>query len=214
VSTLQQSKLRIDRAQKKLTELEIAIQSAWKGAAKLADEQADPNARDFFFRFQDQLRDEAALIISEFALHARTALDYIVFALAWRDTGGEQKRTQFPINEFPKDFVANRQGCLKHLTDEHVTMIEEFQPYKGLRLRPLLTLHRLSNRDKHRQFAHITFLAMVWQDPILQTKPASVRAFQVSLFEEGAEIEDLQKMLADILAQVTKIVDHFDGVLG
>ncbi len=190
----------------------------------MAAEQPDLNAPDPLFEFMWQLRDEARLLTSEFALHARTALDYVVFALALRDTRSEQKGTQFPINEGPEDFARNRTGCLKHLTDEHVTMIENFQPYKEFRLRPLFTLHRLSNRDKHREFARITFGGMRWQDPILQTSPPSVgithiemnigRTFEILLFEGGPEIEELSKALANILSQVRKIVDYFDGVLG
>jgi hypothetical protein len=224
VGTLQSSKLRVDRANKKLTALERKIQRARGAAFKMAAEQADFNAPDPLFKFMWQLRDETRLLTSEFALHARTALDYVVFALALCDTGSEQKGTQFPINECPEDFARNRTGCLKHLTGEHVAMIENFQPYKGFRLRPLSILHRLSNRDEHREFACITFGGMRWQDPILQTSPPSVgithmevnvgRTFEILLFEGGPEIEDLEKALANIFSQVREIVDYFDGVLG
>lgn len=136
---------------------------------------------------------KARLHISEFALHARAAWDYVVFALARRDTGSEQKGTQFPISEGPQKFADDRTHYLKHLTAEHVTMIENFQPYKGFRLRPLSTLHRLSNQNKHREFAHIFFTGLNRQDPMLQTSPTSAgitktqvnvsHTFEVLLFE-------------------------------
>ncbi len=224
MSALQQSKLRVDRANEKLTALDREIERARSAALKMAAEQADFNAPDPLFKFMREVRDEARLLTSEFALHARTALDYVVFALALRDTGSEQKGTQFPINECLEDFARNRTGCLKHLTDDHVAMIENFQPYKGFRLRSLSTLHRLSNRDKHREFAHITFGGTRRQDPMLQTRPASVgithmevnvgHTFEILLFEGGPEIEELAKALADILSQVRKIVNYFDEVLG
>ena len=149
-----------------------------------------------------RVRDEARLLTSEFALHARTALDYVVFALALRDTKTEQKGTQFPINKTPVDFAQNRTGCLRHLTDEHVAMIEDFQPYKGFRHRPLSVLHDLSNRDKHREYALITYGGM----------KSPYRTFDVLLYE--GESEELVKVLDNIRSQVSEVVDYFDRVLG
>jgi hypothetical protein len=224
VSTLRQSQLRIDRAQTKLMTLERLIERARKGALKATAEHADLNAREPFQEFVDRVRDEACLVTSEFALHARIALDYIVFALARRDTGIEQKGTQFPINESPEEFARNRSGCLKHLTVEHVAMIESYQPYQGFRLRPLITLHGLSNRDKHREFAHMSFTRVIRHDPILDAKPPVIgisqgqmnvgHTYEILLHEGTPEAITLMEALKQILSKVREIVNYFDGVLG
>jgi hypothetical protein len=224
VKTLRQSKLRIDRAREKLSDLKLAIQLAWKDAVDTVAEQTDPNTRDVFFHFRDNLGDDAALTISEFVLHARAALDYIVFALAWRDTGAEQKGTQFPINKSPEDFAGNRTGCLKHLTDEHVAMIERFQPYQGFRLHPLLRLVYWSNQDKHREPIRVNMMGR--SGPLFVSEAGTAGAvalpphvevnvchsFEV-LLSDGTDVEDAEKALTEILAQVEKIVSHFDSVL-
>jgi hypothetical protein len=128
VSTLRQSKLRVARAEKKLVTLDRVIERARRAAPKIAAAQAHLNASEPFDDFMWGIWDDARLLTSEFALHARVALDYIVFALAQRDTGTEQKMTQFPINESPDDFAKHRNCSLKHLTVEHVGMVESFQP--------------------------------------------------------------------------------------
>jgi len=226
VSTLRQSHLRVNRAKEKLALLNRAIERARKAALKTAAEQSDLHARkEPLDKFSGQLWDETRLLISEFALHARVALDYVVFALATRDSGSEQKYTRFPINESPEEFARNRTRCLKHLTDEHVAMIERFQPYKGRHLlAPLLILHRFSNRDKHRELVHISFESVGHQDPEFHARPPTIgitkmevnigRSFEVLVHEHGLEVENLPKALADILTQVSEIVDDFDRVLG
>ncbi len=228
MSALHQSKLRIDRAEEKLTDLKLAIKLASKDALQVAAEQADFDAAEPPIQeFSRQLWEEAPLLVSEFALHARVALDYVVFALARKNTGIEQKGTQFPINDFPEEFERNRRkgGCLEHVAAEHITTIERFQPYKGFRLECLSLLHALSNRDKHRQFVHLSFMSLGHNDPNLQTSPpfaASAgemevnlgRTYHVLLYEGGFEIGDVLETLAEILAKVREIVEHFDGILG
>ncbi len=173
MNTLRQSKLRVDRAQKKLTALERLVERTRKDAFKTTAEQADLNTTQPLSQFLGDIWDEGRLLISEFAFHARVALDYIVFALARRDTGVEQERTQFPINDCPENFVRNRNrnGCLEYLTIEHAAMIESFQPYNGIRLRPLALLHTFSNSDKHKQFVRITVDRHIVQDSVLQANP-------------------------------------------
>ena len=177
MKTLRQSKLRINWAREKVNDLKLAIQWAWKDALEAVAEQTDPNPRNVFFEFRNNLTDEATRIISEFTLHARTALDYIVFALAWRDTGAEQKGTQFPVNKSPEDFAGNRAGCLKHLTNEHIAMIERFQPYQGFRLRPLLRLVYWSNMDKHREPVRVNMMGISGPLPVAQADTVGSSAY-------------------------------------
>ena len=89
MSTLQQSKLRIHWARKKLEDLKSAIETAWKNADEAAAKQSYPNARDPYFLFRDNLSDETVRLVSEFVLHARAALDYIIYRLAWTSQKNE-----------------------------------------------------------------------------------------------------------------------------
>ena len=123
MSTLRQAKLRVNWAREKVSDLKLTIQFACKDALDSVAEQTDPVPRSVYSQFRENLSDEAARIISEFALHARCALYYVIFALASRDSRAEQKRTQFPINKSPQYFAVNRTRCLKHLTDEHVAIV-------------------------------------------------------------------------------------------
>lgn len=227
MSTLRQAKLRVNWAREKVSDLKLTIQLAWKDALDSVAEQTDPDPRSVYSQFRENLGDEAARIISEFALHARCALDYVIFALAWRDSGAEQKGTQFPINKSPQDFAGNRTGCLKHLTDEHVAMVERFQPYQGFRLRPLIRLVYWSNMDKHREGVRVNTMGKFGPLPIAQADSAVpiypppdspqmdvnvAHSFEILLFD-GTDVEDAEKALTGILAQVEKVVDHFDSVL-
>jgi hypothetical protein len=116
-------------------------------------------------------------------------------------------------------------GCLEYVAPEHITTIERLQPYKGFRLQCLSLLHALSNRDKHRQFVHLSFTSLAHSDPNLQTSPPFAasggemevnigRTYRVLLHEGQFEIGDVVETLAEILAKVREIVDYFDGVLG
>lgn len=224
MSTLEESKLRIDWAREKLEYLEFARDRVWKDALHVIAQQADPNPRDVYFLFRDNLRNEAIRCVSEFVHHARSALDYVVYALARRDSGKnfrpEKDRTQFPINESPEEFAGKGKGMLKHLTPEHITMIEQFQPYKGFYALPLL--NRLSNVDKHREFVSVTFIGRFTDVivPVAQTEPPASDAAQMKvqsyhpfliLLDDGS---DIKEALSDVLSQVRKVVDHFDRVLG
>jgi hypothetical protein len=93
------------------------------------------------------------VLIGETCYNLRSALDYLVFALAELDSGIKQKGTQFPIVDTPKDFAWRTKTWLKGLNSAHIAEIEELQPYSGCNAAKIL--RDLSNRDKHREFADI-----------------------------------------------------------
>jgi hypothetical protein len=93
------------------------------------------------------------VLIGEVCYNLRSALDYLVFALAELDSGIKQKGTQFPIVDTPKDFAWRVKTWLKGLNSAHVAEIEVLQPYSGCNSAKILA--DLSNRDKHREFADI-----------------------------------------------------------
>jgi hypothetical protein len=102
----------------------------------------------------DPLPTKRALLIGDAIHNFRTALDQLVFELAFMDTGGtEVETTQFPasttLDNFRSEYVQTR--LLSGLT--HRATIKRFQPYRRWvsdRPHPLTLLNDLSNDDKHR----------------------------------------------------------------
>lgn len=85
----------------------------------------------------------------------RIALEYLVYQLAWLDSGTIQKRTQFPICDTLEAFASDlKQGRLNGLSPPHVEAIESCQPYNGVRW--LRQVRVLSNTDKHRHLQSAT----------------------------------------------------------
>ena len=103
------------------------------------------------------LPQEAQAIVGEIVHNLRSALDNLVWLLAYRNCGHEVKQTQFLIVETRTDFDKQQPRRLKGLTNDQVDTIEKVQPYNGddwLRL-----LADLSNPDKHRHLLLLENLA-------------------------------------------------------
>ncbi|HEY3619117.1 MAG TPA: hypothetical protein VGK96_20075 [Candidatus Sulfotelmatobacter sp.] len=93
------------------------------------------------------------VLIGEICYNLRSALDYLIFALAEHDSGTKQQGTQFPIVDTIKDFRWRTKTWLKGINLAHIAEIETLQPYCGCNATKIL--RDLSNRDKHREFADI-----------------------------------------------------------
>jgi hypothetical protein len=102
------------------------------------------------------------LAISDAVHNLRASLDYLVFELAFKDSGIAQDGTQFPITDVkcgkgpggnPIGFDAVADRYLKGISPPHRDMIESLQPYKGWDA--LETLREISNPDKHRELTVI-----------------------------------------------------------
>lgn len=90
-----------------------------------------------------------AVRVGEAIYNLRAALDYIVFELARLDSGEPQDGTQFPIEDRKEVFDETRRNTyLRGVSDSHVALIEEYQPYQGCNWTGIL--RTLSNPDKHR----------------------------------------------------------------
>jgi hypothetical protein len=84
----------------------------------------------------------------------RASLDYLVFALAWHDSGQEphgglKRSLQFPIFDDKKGFDGAKKRQLARIADEHAEAIEKYQPYSGCAWSA--KLRDLGNQDKHRR---------------------------------------------------------------
>jgi hypothetical protein len=215
-NSLHQAKLRVNWAREKVEQFNFFKQRIWQDALKNTS-----NNHDAYFMFRERMQEEAIRLTSEFVQHTRAALDYIVFLLAWLDTGSEQKQTQFPIDSTPEKFERDVTRFLKHLTPEHVAMIERFQPYHGFQ--SLLLLNTLSNRDKHREFIRVNFLGQFGEIPVPVVETASgpvavpqqqmktkfVRNIHI-LLDNGSTVEEA---FTEVISEVEKVIKSFDRIV-
>ena len=96
-----------------------------------------------------------ARLLSYAVSDLRSALEYLVYSLAWLDSGVEQKGTQFPICTRLEDFKkCVKQGYLRGVNSTHVAKIEAAQPFNGGCW--LKDLSGLSNPDKHMHLTLVT----------------------------------------------------------
>jgi hypothetical protein len=91
------------------------------------------------------------LIVGDAVHNIRSALDYLVYALAPPEVR-RKRRTQFPIFADQRDFDKYSPSMLEGLMPAECELIERVQPYTAAEVPeedPLAILNRLSNRDKH-----------------------------------------------------------------
>ena len=97
-----------------------------------------------------------SILVGEAIQAMRRSLDYLIYEVAWLDSGCEQEDTQFPIDDNPDVFKGRRKrssprdrSCyLVGMSDKHAAVIELLQPCNGADWTK--TLRSISNPDKHR----------------------------------------------------------------
>lgn len=106
--------------------------------------------------------EDLPLAISDCIHNLRSALDYIVFELAIKDSGTVQEGTQFPLDtESPKTtpdghklgWDVRVKSSIQHLSQPHRDIIEKMQPYNGVKWTK--ALKDISNPDKHRKLTAV-----------------------------------------------------------
>jgi hypothetical protein len=153
--------LRYDRAREHLADINRML-DAFKATPRDIGLYVEAESLDeLLSRDREDVRavpipDDLAIRIGEFAYNLRCALDYLVFALAWHDSGREPKgkwarRLQFPCESDIKRFEGRKATTLKRVSEKHVAMIREYQPASGCRWMEVLV--GLSDSDKHRHLA-------------------------------------------------------------
>jgi len=130
------------------------------------------------------IMERTSVILGDIAHNLRSGLDHLVFQLALANTQGRlpnYRRVQFPIEDKPTRFNTRctdkgNQGWIADLSPVDQAIIEEFQPYKRghglfhqkwIATAPisigtvfshdLATLRDLSDTDKHRLLASVSF---------------------------------------------------------
>jgi hypothetical protein len=143
---------RIDRAGEHLSELERHIQEIARKQANTCLIQFNPDPPYQVLKVdlppETYFGMRVPILVGEICYHLRSALDYLVFELAKLDSGVEQERTQFPIEDDPNGFRGNAPRFFKGFNPSHIAAIERLQPYNGCNWVALL--RDCSNPDKHR----------------------------------------------------------------
>lgn len=143
----------------------------------------------------------------------RTALEYLVYALAFLDSGRERRGTHFPICSTPNDFKKRVKGdWLRGVNTTHRAAIEKLQPYNGGDW--LKELVGLSNPDKHMHL--ISIVSQHSGDFALSSEhnaQSGIRHVQVQLnftrfiaFSDGCPVIPL---LDTLKTQVTYVIKQF-----
>src|SRR5208282_897205 len=108
---------------------------------------------------------DIAVILGDVMHNLRAALDYLIYELAFTDSGIEHQGTQFLIEDSKTDtkdangevikrgfnYLAKKR--LAGLNPTHIRAIEALQPYNGVTWTK--TLRAISNPDKHRKLTVI-----------------------------------------------------------
>src|SRR5438105_4985498 len=137
INRLQQVELRLVRARKHLAELEHLAEANRSIVSKSISFHRHDWTEPIYQVGNDPETlgevetGELQVVIDEIVQNLRTALNYLVVALARFDSGKQKvaRELQFPIERCEKCFLKNRTKYLKGIGAEHGTMIERVQPY-------------------------------------------------------------------------------------
>ena len=155
-----------------------------------------------------------ARILSYAVSDLRTALEYLVFTLAWLDSESKQKGTQFPICSSLEEFKkCVKRGNLRGVNSSHQDMIKAVQPFNGGNW--LKDLSRLSNPDKHMHLTAVAsrnriedFVGSVDLDPETNTQQVNLEMGITRLiaFSDDSPVIPL---LEELHVKVSNTVDEF-----
>jgi hypothetical protein len=142
-------------------------------------------------------------LLGDYIHNLRCALDHLVWQLVLLSNNKPGWDNQFPVSlSGPNYWCAKKDGspstrerCLKGVADEHRTLIDEMQPYRGRNTNRhgFAILAWLSNTDKH-QIVHPTWTATHDFDPANLTLTSfggegwADLTWNAGALEDGAEI--------------------------
>lgn len=181
--------LKLDRAHEHLDQLEAEFRSFLRLNPYEVIPQPNPEEGLDMYRLKVTRSPPARLgiIIGDAIHNLRSALNHLAWQLALLKTATPDRRTEFPIFIDP-----NAKGLKKRMADfrpEARVEIERLQPYH--RLNPgvpvdfLWAIHELSNLDKHRNLAIISYGLVISMTTSAGKRPSLTL---IGRFEDGTEI--------------------------
>ena len=151
--SLENAFARVDRAKEHLARLESEIDKALRGGVTIGS-----GLSGLFKVTVYPLPKIIPILIGETVFNLRSALDSLIFQLAYLDSGEVQRGTKFPIEDNANAWQTHILGTgtrkmgrwklwLPLLTPAHLAAIERLQPFTGCDW--TRTLRVLSNPDRH-----------------------------------------------------------------
>jgi hypothetical protein len=206
---------KLDRAGEHLKTLKAEIADFQQADSHSIDAQTDPQTGAYLLRVQpNAVSSKISAIVGDVLCNFRPTLDYLVYALAYLDSGSPQEGTQFPICDSADYFKRKRKGWLKGLSPDHIAAIEDLQPYDGRdELQWLRTLRDLSNPDKHKHLSVVAsavegvFEVLDTPKRILKSERTKGGGFKVDI-RDWADLETI----AERIEQRGKPKAEADGV--
>jgi hypothetical protein len=199
-------------------------QEAWARAHKdFLDVEATETSLSFAMRTDHKRMERMSITVGEVVYHLRSALDYVVWAIATSATGSPVKGTQFPIEDSPQTFEVRVTGknakgkpvrnghFLKGVPPDCVKAIRALQPFSGCTWTK--DLRELSNPDKHRHLSPlrgrigfaITGMKPTDPDPVTGKKGTVIDydAEMQLFFDDGRDVHDtLHALHGEVVATI------------
>jgi hypothetical protein len=188
--------------------------------AGLANPPLHVSAGDFATS-QDML--DLALLTSEVLHHLRSAVDYLVYNVAWADSGQRQEKTQFPVCGKKSIFDGKGvQNQMRGLTATHKSWIETVQPFHDVKWASELAT--LSNTDKHR-FALETAPSLRFrvdlhaaspdpEDPMMANLPVDQTQLVCRVVPSQGPYRDVLDIFGEIFRGSADLINKFFGEVG
>jgi hypothetical protein len=146
--------LRLERAREHLAEVRVDADAFFAEERDIGDrvDTLEEGALTIDLREVD-VPERLSIVAGEVIANLRSSLDYLIFALAWHDTGHRpsgnwMQKLQFPTSARRRSFRRSAPKQLKGLDSGHVDMVASYLAFSGCFW--VRELAELSNEDKHR----------------------------------------------------------------
>jgi hypothetical protein len=149
------ARLKIERANKHIDDLQIAVSTFFDSAPYKVAAKRDPDTRKMIYYLASVEPVPTVLpAIAGDILHClRDALDHLAQQLYLVGTGGAngyRDKTSFLISPSAKDFKSGLPRIVEGMRQDAIDAISAIEPYVGGKGADLWPFHRLNNIDKHR----------------------------------------------------------------
>lgn len=148
-------RLKIERADKHIDELKVAIRVFLDSQPYKVGTKRNPQTRQLIYYLTrvEPVPVSVALVTGDILHCLRDALDHLaqqLYLVGSAGAKGYRDQTSFPIAQSPKKLKAGFAGKVEGMRKDAVEAIRALEPYAGGKGDDLWTLHRLNNIDKHR----------------------------------------------------------------
>jgi len=149
VAAVDQIRLKIERADKHIHEIEAALLAFKKSDPYKIGTKEDSQTRQlvYYITKAEAVPEPIAAIAGDALQNLRTALDYVAWQICPASERGPH--TAFPISDDAAKYEAEKTRKVKGMLKAAIDAIDATKPYKGGN-DTLWRLHRLNNIDKHR----------------------------------------------------------------